>query len=176
MIAVFGGTLSKGRGTEDIIEAGRIAESQGSKVLFLIVGSGPIEQDVRDASKGLHTVNVMSALPRQEYQLLLQACDCGIIATERDTGMPTFPSKTMDYFRSGVPIVASVEASTDYGDFLKAHHAGFHVPAGEPAALLNAIEKLGNDPALRNELVENGRRLMVNHFNVFKIVDQILSP
>jgi glycosyltransferase involved in cell wall biosynthesis len=172
-IAVFGGTLSKGRGTEDIIEAAKIAEVKNSNVLFLIVGSGPIEDEVRKAAAGLRTVRVMSTLPRQHYQLLLEACDCGIVATERDSGMPTFPSKTMDYFRAGTPVVASVEPSTDYGLFLTEHEAGIHVMAGDHAALLSAVERIGSEIDLRNRLIENGRRLMTYHFNVLKIIEQV---
>jgi glycosyltransferase involved in cell wall biosynthesis len=173
-IAVFGGTLSKGRGTEDIIEAARIADRKNLKVLFLIVGSGPIENQVRDAANGLSTVKVMKALPRQDYLMLLCGCDCGIIATERDSGMPTFPSKTMDYFRAGVPIVASVERSTDYGKFLTENNAGIAVNAGNQIELLSAVQAIGSSSELSLNFADRGRHLMRSYFDVSKIVDQIV--
>jgi glycosyltransferase involved in cell wall biosynthesis len=174
-IAVFGGTLSKGRGTEDIIEAAKIAEQRGSNVLFLIVGSGPIEHEVKAASQGLTKVQVMDALPRKIYQELLGGCDCGIIATERDSGMPTFPSKTMDYFRAGIAIVASVEDTTDYGEFLERERAGLHVPAGDQKALLDAVENIGKDKKLNALCVKNGKRLMTDYFNVNNISHRLLE-
>jgi glycosyltransferase involved in cell wall biosynthesis len=174
-IAVFGGTLSKGRGLDDIFAAARHAAAQSSPILFLIIGRGPLEEDVRSKAAELSNVKVMSAIPKHEYLNLLCACDFGIVATQRETGVPTFPHKTLDYFRAGIPVVASVEDSTDFGEFLDFHNAGTIVDAGNSKKLLESVIQLCGDKTLRDELVSNGRKLIVDYFNANKIVAKILN-
>ncbi len=174
-LAVFGGTLSKGRGIEDIVLAATKAAGRYPDLHFLIVGSGPLENEVREMAAGLDNLAVRRGLPREDYLALLKAADAGIVATERGTGVPTFPSKTMDYFRAGVPVVASVEDSTDFGEFLMAEKAGRAVKAGDPEELLAQIVNITSDKKASEALVGNGRRLLDTYFGVDKIACQILS-
>jgi glycosyltransferase involved in cell wall biosynthesis len=173
-IAVFGGTLSKGRGLDDIIGAAKHAVERSSNILFLIVGRGPLENEVRDMTRGIANVKIMPAIPRADYLNLLCACDCGIVATQRDTGVPTFPSKTLDYFRAGIPVVASIESSTDFGDFLEHRNAGVKVAAGNQRELLNAISDICSNPQDAKSLVKNGRGLIEDYFDVKKITRRFL--
>jgi glycosyltransferase involved in cell wall biosynthesis len=174
-IAVFGGTLSKGRGIDDILSVARLASVSASDLVFLIIGNGPIKDEVDAAAAELGNVLVKSAIPKHDYLDLLGACDCGIVATERDTGVPTFPSKTLDYFRTLTPVVASVEDSTDYGDFLRSENAGSVVEAGDHNGLLKAIVAVVTDGDTRAVMVDRGRKLMQNYFNVKFVVDRVLK-
>jgi glycosyltransferase involved in cell wall biosynthesis len=171
-IAVFGGTLSKGRGLDDILAAARIAIKQSPDILFLIIGRGPLEEEVRQKSALLPNFKLMRSIPRQDYLALLGVCDCGIVATQRGTGVPTFPSKILDYFRAGIPVVASIEDSTDYGEFLSLNNAAIVVQAGDHHGLLESIANIGS---LQPTVVSNGKRLISNHFNVDHTVQQLLT-
>lgn len=173
-IAVFGGTLSLGRGLEDIFKVARLSSEISKNLLFLIVGRGPLENELRELTKEMGNLCIMHALPRDKYQDLLFACDCGIVATQKDTGVPTFPSKTMDYFRVGLPVVASVESSTDFGEFLELNSAGMSVLAGDHEALHNAITVLCSDTKMADRFAKNGRLLLEGYFNVANTVEQIV--
>ena len=100
----------------------------------------------------------MSAIPRADYLSLLGACDCGIVATQRDTGVPTFPSKTLDYFRAGIPVVASVESSTDFGLFLEQRKAGVRIEAGDHIELMKVTSEVCTRLNGAMEYVRNGQR------------------
>ena len=174
-IAVFGGTLSKGRGLDDILAAAAILEKKSPEVMFLIVGRGPLEFELKQKAKSQLNVKVISALPRSEYLKLISACDCGIVATQRDTGVPTFPSKTLDYFRAGIPVVASVEDSTDFGIFLMEKEAGVVARSGDAEELATKIIELTSDKKRAEKITNNSRNLVENYFNVQSIVHQILG-
>ena len=173
-IAVFGGTLSKGRGLEDIIAAAHTVDERTSNILFLIVGRGPLEIEIGAMAEGLTNVKVMPAIPKHDYLKLLCACDCGVVATQRDTGVPTFPHKTLDYFRTGLPVVASVESSTDFGDFLEKQHAGIIVQAGDRSRLLSAVVAACNQKSKGVEMVANGKNLIADYFNVNNVLNRVL--
>ena len=174
-LAVFGGTLSHGRGIEDILEAAKLAAARKSDIRFVIVGSGPLEEQFRQQAKDVPNVQMLRGLPRPEYQKLLKACDIGLVATERNTGMPAFPSKTMDYFLAGIPIVASVENTTDYGAFLEKENAGLALAAGNARALLAACESVATDKMRAALFVKNGKRLLEEYFSSHQVVSKILD-
>jgi glycosyltransferase involved in cell wall biosynthesis len=174
-VAVFGGTLSKGRGIDDILAAADIAATSYPDIVFLIIGNGPIANEVESKAKASANVIVKRAIPKTDYVQLLGACDCGIVATQRDTGVPTFPSKTMDYFRAAVPVVASIETSTDFGSFLEENHAGICVDAGDHLSLARSVNDVATDHVLTSKLKNNGRRLISEYFCVEITYSRVVS-
>ncbi|WP_423192329.1 glycosyltransferase family 4 protein [Cupriavidus sp. H18C2] len=142
-ILVFGGQLSKGRGIEDILSAAQAAVERALPCIFLIVGNGEQEGMIKDAiSAGAHNVMHMAGLTRQKYLALLSACDIGIVSTVRGVDVPTFPSKTLDYINIGLPVLASVEEATDFGEFVEGSGIGLSVPAGNAQAFVDAIDRM----------------------------------
>ncbi len=107
--------------------------------------------------------------------MLAGACDVGLVSTTADTGVPTFPSKTIDYIRAGVPVVASVETTTDYRDFVRENGFGVVVDAGDRAGLLAAIGSLVDDPARREMMIQAGRRTLSEHFDVAVAARKIIA-
>jgi glycosyltransferase involved in cell wall biosynthesis len=174
-IAVFGGTLARGRGVDDIIEAAKIAALLDPDLYFLIVGTGPLEQQYREAVLGASNIRVLNYIPRSDYQIFLTACDCGIVATQRNTGLPTFPSKTIDYFRAGIPVIASVEVTTDYGSMLESRGAGIAVAAGNCQELAATISRVTSDNNLKDQLSANARILLKEYFSVSLIAKKIIG-
>lgn len=142
-LIVFGGQLVLGRGLEDLLAAARLASESGGAVVFVVIGSGPLESLVTEYLEQDHGNLVwIPRVPRQEYLSVIKSCDLALVCTVRDVDVPSFPSKTIDYLRVGLPIVASVEKSTDYGEYITAQGVGVSVDAGEPEALLSAIQNL----------------------------------
>jgi hypothetical protein len=83
---------------------------------------------------------------------LLAACDVGIVCTVPGVDVPTFPSKTIDMLRAGVPIAAAVERTTDYADFIRENHIGVAVEAGSADRLLGAITDIIDHPDQAREM------------------------
>ncbi|TVT58332.1 MAG: glycosyltransferase family 4 protein [Azoarcus sp. PHD] len=175
-IVVFGGQLAPGRGLEDLLKMAELAEGADSPLCFLIMGSGPLETLVKAyIGSGHHNLRWIPRVPRSEYLEVIRACDIALVCTVRDVDVPTFPSKTLDYLRSGLPIVASVEKSTDYGTFLESNAVGISVEAGEPSKLKEAIEKLINDKNRYRLMRRNGPDCFNRNFEVTHVVRKLLE-
>lgn len=141
-VFVFGGQLISGRGIEDILEAAIMAKRDGAEFTLIFIGKGPKASDIQaKCALTAIDVRVLDSLPRNQYLELLSACDVGLVTT-LNVDVPTFPSKTLDYLQTGTMILASVDASTDYGTFIEQTRVGVQVPAGNPAALTKAIKSL----------------------------------
>ncbi len=175
-IAVFGGQITHGRGIEDILASAALARRAQSDLVFLFIGRGPLAPLVQQAiDGGSSNVCLISELGREEYLTLVAACDVGMVATVADVDVPTFPSKTIDYLRAGLPVAASVEASTDFDDFVAARGFGLAVAAGDPARLLEAIEAILADDDRRRAMASAGRRTLHEIFNVDVAVTNMLA-
>lgn len=175
-ILVFGGQLVQGRGVEDLLQVARIAAREGSQSYYLIMGSGPLEGQVKAyLEEGHDNLCWIARVPRERYLDIAQACDVALVCTVRDVDVPSFPSKTIDYLRVGLPIVASVERSTDYGDFVVEQGVGVRVEAGDPLRLHECIEQLLTDPQRLAGMASRGPKCMAEHFDVEQVARQLIN-
>ncbi|MGE8323113.1 MAG: glycosyltransferase family 4 protein [Pseudomonas sp.] len=175
-IVVFGGQLVHGRGVEDLLQVARIAAREGSRSYYLIMGSGTLEGQVKAyLDEGHGNLSWIARVPRERYLDVAQACDVALVCTVRDVDVPSFPSKTIDYLRVGLPIVASVERSTDYGDFIVEQDVGVRVEAGEPVRLHECIEQLLADPQRLARMARRGPECMAEHFDVEHVARQLIN-
>lgn len=173
-IVVFGGQLVAGRGIEEIIESAKLLDNK-EKISFLVVGTGYLELKIKDyIAQGGENIIFLGKLARNEYVELLSACDAGLVSTVRSVDVPSFPSKTIDYLRAGLPIIASVEKSTDYGNFIKDNDVGDFVEAGDPGQLCAACYAVLNDKELILKAKKNGLNLIEGYFNIDEITRKIL--
>jgi glycosyltransferase involved in cell wall biosynthesis len=106
-IVVFGGQITEGRGVEEMLTLAALAQTKRPDLAFLFVGDGRlihlIEQRI---ASGASNVIWRRRIPRDEYLRLLGACDVGLVATVKQVDSSSFPTKTIDYLRASVPIVA----------------------------------------------------------------------
>lgn len=142
--AVFGGQLTKGRGLEELAAAAKLLLTSDPEITIDVYGDGPMAAHLasRIAGDGLHNLVLRGRVARGEYAAALQNAHCGIAATVDGVTVPTFPSKIVDYASAGIPVVVASECSGDVGDWVESHGAGIAVPAGDPAALADALRSV----------------------------------
>jgi glycosyltransferase involved in cell wall biosynthesis len=166
-ILVFGGQLIAGRGLEDIIAASRQLNPDNDRILFLIVGFGPLKGLItQEIELGNSFLRCIDSMPRKQYLELISACDAGIVATVRDVSVPTFPSKTLDYVLAGLLIISSTEEATDYGSIIEAMDLGFNVVAGDTNRFLQVVRPLSHAFARSPKSSTASRALAVEYFSV----------
>jgi glycosyltransferase involved in cell wall biosynthesis len=175
-IVVFGGQITEGRGISEMLDAAALAKKACPDLHFLFVGDGRLVPLIRDRiAGGLTNVIYRPGIPRDKYLDLLAACDLGLICTVPQVASFAFPTKTIDYLRAGLPIVAAVEEQSDYRDFIDRWQLGTSVAAGDGAALFEAVYKLLASP--RPAEVQAGlvRSCLEEVFDVRHAADQVLA-
>jgi glycosyltransferase involved in cell wall biosynthesis len=145
-IAVFGGQMVEGRGFEQMLAAAYVARAAGSPLVFLFVGDGRLAHLLRDEPRD----NVLwrPGLPREAYLELLGACDAGLVATVPGVTSFSVPSKTLDYLRAGLPVVAAVEPGSDFSALLERYGVGRAVAFGDAQGFFEAAEALATGPKI----------------------------
>ncbi len=178
-IAVFGGNMGKPQKLENILElAHRLQEYKNIK--FLFIGNGTEKERLEEIvkSKLLTNTQFFNQIPRLDYEILVSACDLGLVSLDERFTVPNFPSKTTDYFKLGLPIFASLDkcSSEDYGKFLTTEaKAGVYGQAGNINDLKQKFLLLYNDQNLRQKLGNNGRYYYENNLSVEKAYDTIMN-
>jgi glycosyltransferase involved in cell wall biosynthesis len=175
VIAVFGGQLAPGRSLDALRKGALAAKAAGDRIVFLVVGEGPGREELEDTAKGCRNLLLRKGVPRDRYFELLTACDVGIVATTSSVSAPTFPSKTIDYLRAGLPIVATTEQATDYGAFLENHRVGVSLTNSDPQMMLEAIRKLCTSQGDRDCVSLRTQALARQLFSADRAAEQVLS-
>lgn len=157
-VIVFGGNMGKPQQLENVLELVKRCKVY-TDVLFLLLGEGVAMNQLRQKieDEGLNNVRINKSIPKAEYQNLLKVCDLGLISLHKDFTIPNIPSKTLDYFNVGIPVLASIDKSTDYNDVLEEANAGKWVYAGDHEGFFERFSELYNSEKLRKELGRNGR-------------------
>jgi glycosyltransferase involved in cell wall biosynthesis len=145
-IAVFGGQMVEGRGFDQMLAAAAVGREQGSPLLFLFVGDGRLAPMLK--AQAHDNVLWRPAMPRDDYLQLLTACDVGMIATVEGVSSFTIPSKTLDYLRAGLPVVAALEAGNDFSALLERYGVGRAVTFADPAGFFATAAALAAGPSV----------------------------
>lgn len=138
-ILVYGGNLGIPQGIDFLLET--IAANNESNAYFLIVGSGTVYDKVCHWFEVRKPKNAMllSALPKEDYDLLLFACDIGLIFLNKNFTIPNFPSRLLSYLEMKMPVIAATDAATDIGKVIEEANCGKWVLSGDTLAMQNAI-------------------------------------
>jgi glycosyltransferase involved in cell wall biosynthesis len=175
-ILVFGGQITEGRGVEEMLVAAKLAKVSRPDFVFLLIGEGRLVDLVEShIAAGGDNVIYRRRMPRTEYLSLISACDVGIVCTVTGVVSSSFPSKTIDYLRAGLPIVAAVEPNSDYRGFLSRWNIGVSIPAGDPAALFRTIVDLVDDAGMAASIARNARACLEEVFDVRAAVKRLLE-
>lgn len=173
-IAVFGGQLVEGRGFEQMLEAARLRQDDDD-LLFLFVGDGRLAPKVQAEAAHARNIAHIPALPRDEYLALLTACDVGLVATVPGVTSYSIPSKTVDYLRAGLPVVAAIEPGNDFVDVLETWGVGVGVLFGDSARFGELAARLATDPVKRAAVREAAPRCLDGYFHVRRTVEMVLE-
>lgn len=174
-VCVFGGNIGFAQELEFLLELA-VCYSERPNIVFLIVGKGAVQPRLaaRAAADGLTNVDFREQVPRQQFDDLLAACDVGLVNLDRRFTIPNIPSKTLSYFAAGLPVLASIDARTDYGHLLDECGAGLWSITGDLPAYRANFERLLNDPVLRKTLGANGRKALEERFTVERAYQVIM--
>lgn len=158
IIVLHAGNMGKKQGLENVLKAGRLASERGSRVRFVLMGDGNQRRTLEAmASKSDH-VEFVAPLPGDEFVQALTAADLLLVNELPGLKDMAVPSKLTSYFNAGRPVLAATDASSVTAMEIEASGGGVRVNPADPAALLDAAERVGSDEQSTKILGQNGLR------------------
>lgn len=165
-ILVFGGNMGKPQGLEMLQEVIKKLKKE-SKIKFLFIGRGTEKNIFYKMSETNKNIKVLDYIPREKYLEILKNCNMGIVMLTKKFTVPNFPSKTTEYLKIGLPILAAIDTATDYGKVLKIEmKAGDFVLHGNIEEYCKKIIYYKNNKNKLLEYSNNGKKYYSENLQV----------
>ena len=157
------------KGHKYLVEACKILQERGVDFVCHLVGEGELRSRIEEqiAQDRLQNKVVLhGARPRSEIVRMLAQSDILALAS-----VPTprgkregIPVVLMEGMASGLPVVAS--RLSGIPELVEDGRSGFLVPPGDPLALADALQRLRDNPHLRQQMGQAGRDKVTREFNL----------
>jgi glycosyltransferase involved in cell wall biosynthesis len=174
-VFVYGGNLGKPQGLDFLLKT--IEHCKNEKSFFLIIGDGTEFKKINNWFNINNPENaiLLNRLPKEDYDVLLAACDIGLIFLHPDFSIPNFPSRLLSYLEMKMPVIAAVDINTDIGNIIENAECGFKVISGDIKRMIKIINDLLDNEDKRKAMGENAFNLLQNEYLVDKTMKLILN-
>jgi glycosyltransferase involved in cell wall biosynthesis len=156
-IILYQGALNIGRGIEQMIEIMPSID----KAVFIIAGSGTIDNDLRKMvieEKLSDKVIFTGKLPFEQLNRLTEQADIGLVLQE-DISLSyryVLPNRLFDFIKAGIPVIAS--ELPEIKKIIDLEQIGLTINGFDKDSLLNKTNRLLDDEALICNIKENMNR------------------
>lgn len=159
------GRLHPDKGHRYFLKAAAQTIKKKPKVEFLIVGHGPLREELEDLSNELGLSDkVVFAGGRRDIPQIMFSLDI-LVLSSLEEGLGNVLLEAM---ASGKPVVATKVGGVP--EIVLDGETGILVPSKNPDALAQAILKLLMNPALAKEMGRAGRRRVKKYFTIDRMV------
>jgi glycosyltransferase involved in cell wall biosynthesis len=169
-VIAYAGIIGHAQGLEIIIEAAAKLREKTS-LIFLLVGNGPVKDELIALTKQLQLENVqfVDSVPRSQMPDVISACDCYVTPLRKnDLFLGAIPSKIFEPLYYGKPVIMGVDGEAKQL-FVTEGNCALHFEPENTDELVQRIEQLYVDKNLYNQLGENGHKYVSAHFDREKL-------
>lgn len=145
-VVTHSGNMGVKQGLHVLLDAAALLR-KNTNITFLLVGDGAMRSELQDRARTLQLPN-LRFLPLQSEEKFLQllgATDLALITQQKTVSDIAFPSKTVTLLSSGLPVLASVNASSAIAQVVQASGAGRVLEPEDAALLAQSVEELSKD-------------------------------
>lgn len=165
IIALHSGNMGSKQNLEVVIDAARLAETQGQMVRFVLAGDGSQRRKLERYGAGCTRLQFIDSVGDEEYMDMLAAADVLVVNERAGMRQMSLPSKLTSYLAARRPIVAATDRDSATDEFIRRSGGGIVTPAGVPGALLHAVMKIAAQPQLAAGLSEAGGAFADEHLS-----------
>jgi glycosyltransferase involved in cell wall biosynthesis len=158
------------KGVEYFVEAAGLVAAEIANAFFLIVGSGPPEQEIalrrRICKLGLEHRFILAG-SQKDVRPFLATLDVGVLPSLSEG----FSNSLLEYMAAGVPPVATEVGGNP--ELVTDNETGLLVKAGLPAALADKIILLLRDARLKETIGARAKNRAKTHFSMTGMVREM---
>jgi len=171
-VVLYAGNLGLAQKIETILMAAEILKNEN--VVFLLIGSGPKENELKNLAKEKKLQNVLflGEIQKDKMNRYFSLADCGIIPLKNSNIFKeTIPSKIFDYMSAELPIILGVKGEAK--EILEKSRAGIFYEPDNFRELAEKIILLKNNKKMLEKMSSKGREFVEKNFNRNKIAEEI---
>ncbi|MBO5837429.1 MAG: glycosyltransferase family 4 protein [Oscillospiraceae bacterium] len=144
-VYLFGGNLGKPQAIDHLVECLKQNQNRNDRY-FIICGSGS-EFCLLERFFAEHrpvNMQLISFLPKAEYDVLVRGCDVGLLFLDKRFTIPNYPSRILTYMEYGIPVIACTDRNTDVGTDAYENGYGLWCESTDPAEFTACVEKMNH--------------------------------
>lgn len=123
---IFGGQITFGRDFEILLKLLLELRKMHLPIEVDIFSSGEKYQDLKNKySQERGWLKFRNKINREKYRTALAEYDIGLVVTDADVSVPTFPSKIIDYLSAGIKVLCLLEKTSDVAEVISNTEAVF---------------------------------------------------
>lgn len=174
-VFVYGGNLGKPQGIDFLMDCIRANESN-PRSFFLIVGSGTEYWKLKSffESEQIRNAILLSQLPKNDYEMIANSCDVGMIFLDHRFTIPNFPSRILSYMQASIPVLAATDLSTDLGVVIEKAKMGYWCQSNDVGRFSRLVNELCIKE-LRIDLGLNARTYLEKFYTAQRSYEIIMS-
>ena len=167
----YAGILSPFQGIDNILDATKKL-SDNEDLIFYIVGDGMLKNhlEYRIKDEKISNVKLLPLQPREEYFNIINSSDISIVSLDDRMKAPCLPGKLINLLAVKQPVIAVVPQESETTRVIQKAKCGVVVEPENTEELYDTILKLKDDPELRKNLGEKGRKFLEENMDLEKNV------
>ncbi|MBQ2796340.1 MAG: glycosyltransferase family 4 protein [Tidjanibacter sp.] len=173
-IFIYGGNMGKPQGIPFLIEC-MDAVKDRMDCHFVIVGNGTeypkLEQWYQ--ANNPKAVSLFKVLPKNDYDMLANSCDVGLIFLDYRFTIPNYPSRLLPYLMGRKPIIAVTDPNCDTGTIAEENGYGCWCPSNSVQAFIDAVDKILSSNI--SEMGERGYKFYLDNYTTAHTYDAIIK-
>jgi colanic acid biosynthesis glycosyl transferase WcaI len=155
-VVMYAGNVGLSQSLELILAAAEKLNHR-EDIVFVVNGGGSARPDLERRAVGMTNVRFADYQPSDRLAEVLATGDVHVVPLKRGLARSSVPSKTYSILAAGRPLVASVDLGTEVARVVDRAGAGVAVAPEDPAAFLDAVAGLVDDPDGRATMGAAGR-------------------
>jgi glycosyltransferase involved in cell wall biosynthesis len=168
-------TFNERKDYETLINTAVRMCSNNPLLVFLLVGSGPTLQQLKDkvADKYLNNRQIIFTGKRDDVESLLQIIDIGVLISNSENHREGVSNSIIEMMASGKPVIASRGGGTD--EVVKDNFNGYLIDPHNEKQLAEKIESLFINREHLRVLGENARKYVMDNFELGKKTSEYIN-
>jgi len=174
-IILYSGAIGEKQGLDIVIQAARHLEDELQDIIFIVCGSGPYFDTLRDQcfETKISNIEFRPLLPINEYNQLLNAAWLHLVIQKETAEDLVMPSKLNAIMATGGMTIVTANTNTDLYNLIHENNLGYIIKPENPVSLSEAIRHLSLQPelielkknaALRYSKIYLSREIVINKF------------
>lgn len=182
-IFVYGGNLGKPQGIGFFLSCLKEVKNV-DEAFMLVVGGGSEASKIKSFinENSINNAMILDSLPKQDYELLTDACDVGLVFLDYRFTIPNFPSRILSYMQRSKPVLVASDLNTDMGQIVEENGFGWCCLSNDSYQFLKCVKNaLSEDLKIKgiasrkyledNYSIEQGYEIIMQHFKCNKVKD-----
>lgn len=142
-VFIYGGNLGKPQGIGFLVKC-LDANKNRTDCHFVVVGSGTDQHLIQTwyDEENPQNMTLLHALPKSDYDVLVQTCDVGLIFLDHRFTIPNFPSRLLSYLENRMPVICATDPNCDMGPISETSGFGYWCESNSVDAFSICIDKM----------------------------------